>query len=262
MKRLITGLIMVPVFFYFVVLAPNWLFLVALASVGVLCLYEYLGIAAATFPHAGDLRRNPLGYAAGLFLLVLPNQEAMFLTLLALLAMLLSLRLRDLSAVLPASASLVLGVVYIFGAWRCATLLRAIDAWWLLFALAINWLGDSFAYYFGRAFGRHKMAPSISPAKSWEGAAASVIAAIVFGGLFLHWRFPSLPLVQIGVLCAAANLSGQLGDLAESAIKRGGGVKDSGNSLPGHGGWLDRVDSSLFSVPVVYWLLQQPWFQR
>lgn len=261
MKRLATGLVLVPVFFYLVVFAPHWLFLIALAAVGAFCLYEYLGIAAATFPHAGDLRKNPLGYVAGLFLLVLPNQEAMFLTLLTMLAMLLSLRQREMAAVLPASASLVLGVLYIFGAWRCAALLRSVDVWWLLFALAINWLGDTFAYYVGRAAGRHKMAPLISPAKSWEGAAASVASAMVFGALFLRWKFPGLHWLPAVALCAAANAAGQLGDLAESAIKRGAGVKDSGNLLPGHGGWLDRVDSSLFSVPVVYWLIQQRWFQ-
>jgi phosphatidate cytidylyltransferase len=261
MKRVATGLVLAPAFFYLAVLAPHWLFLLALAAVGGLCLYEYLGLAAATFPHAGELRRNPLGYVAGVFLLVLPNQEAMFLTMVALLGMLLSLRQRDMAAVLPASASLVLGVVYIFGAWRCAALLRGIDVWWLMFALAINWVGDTFAYYFGRAFGRHKMAPLISPGKSWEGAAASVVAAVALGGWFLHWRFPSLALAPAVAMCVAANVAGQLGDLAESAIKRGAGVKDSGTLLPGHGGWLDRVDSCLFSAPVVYWLLQQRWFQ-
>ena len=132
----------------------------------------------------------------------------------------------------------------------------------MLFALAINWLGDTFAFYAGSAFGKHKMAPRVSPAKSWEGAAASLVSGIVFGSAFIQYKFPAVGLGRAIVLCAAANIAGQMGDLAESAFKRGAGVKDSGNLLPGHGGWLDRVDSSLFAVPVVYWLLSQQWFIR
>ena len=173
-----------------------------------------------------------------------------------------ALRMRDLAGVLPMASGALLGVVYIFGSWRCGVQLRAMDPWWMLFALAINWLGDTFAFYAGSAFGRHKMAPRISPAKSWEGAAASLISGVVLGSLFIQYKFPNVGLVQAILLCAAANIAGQCGDLSESALKRGAGVKDSGNLLPGHGGWLDRVDSSLFSVPVVYWLLSQEWFSR
>lgn len=97
------------------------------------------------------------------------------------------------------------------------------------------------------------------PRKDLEGTLASRLSRWVLGYFFLHWKFPQVAPVQALVLCFAANAAGQIGDLCESAIKRGAGVKDSGNLLPGHGGWLDRVDSSLFSVPVVYWLLQQRW---
>jgi phosphatidate cytidylyltransferase len=118
------------------------------------------------------------------------------------------------------------------------------------------------AYYVGTAFGRHKLSPHISPGKTWEGTAASLCASSIAGVAYLHFLFPKVPAWQAVLLCAAANVAGQIGDLCESAIKRGAGVKDSSHLLPGHGGWLDRVDSSLFSIPVVYWLIQLEWFQR
>jgi phosphatidate cytidylyltransferase len=118
----------------------------------------------------------------------------------------------------------------------------------------VNWIGDTGAYYFGRNFGRHKLAPIVSPGKSWEGAAASAAASVLFG-IFVLPRFVNIDLLPAGLISIAANVAGQVGDLAESAIKRGAGVKDSGTLLPGHGGMLDRVDSSLFSLPVLYAVL-------
>jgi phosphatidate cytidylyltransferase len=185
----------------------------------------------------------------------------MWLTLAALFIWTALLRSKELWPILPVASATVFGVLYIFGAWRCGVGLRALDPWWLMFALAINWVGDSFAYYGGRAFGRHKLSPSISPGKTWEGTLASLAGTAALGVWFLHWRFPKVELPQALLLCLVANVAGQIGDLCESAIKRGAGVKDSGNLLPGHGGWLDRVDSSLFSVPVVYWLLEWPWIR-
>lgn len=262
MKRLLTGLIMMPLFFWIVAFSPDSVFLAALALVGVFCLYEFLGILAARFPEYGTWQRNPAGYAAGLLLLVLPSHEGLFLALFALLALLMTLRSRDLGAVIPLAGGLVLGVLYVFGPWRAAVHLRALSPWWMLFALAVNWVGDTFAYYAGRAIGKHKLAPRVSPAKSWEGTIASSLAAMALGAVYLHYLKPEVGLPQALFLCFAANAAGQMGDLAESALKRGAGVKDSGNLLPGHGGWLDRVDSSLFSVPVVYWLISQAWFLR
>lgn len=262
MKRLLTGLIMTPLFFWIVAFAPDWVFLAALALVGVFCLYEFLGILAARFPEYESWQRNPAGYAAGLLLLVLPSHEGLFLALFALLALLMTLRCRDFGAVIPLAGGLLLGVLYIFGSWRAGVHLRALSPWWMLFALAVNWVGDTFAYYTGRAIGKHRLAPRVSPAKSWEGSIASSVSAMALGSVYLHYLKPEVALPQALFLCFAANAAGQMGDLAESALKRGAGVKDSGNLLPGHGGWLDRVDSSLFSVPVVYWLISQEWFLR
>jgi phosphatidate cytidylyltransferase len=147
---------------------------------------------------------------------------------------------------------LLIGVVYVFGCWKFAMFLRDANRHWLMYALLLNWAGDIAAYYIGRAFGKHKMAPRISPQKSWEGAAASSIAAVLVGGAYLMRFVPGANVASAAGLTLVANMAGQLGDLAESAIKRGASVKDSSGILPGHGGFLDRVDSTLFTLPVIY----------
>ena len=120
--------------------------------------------------------------------------------------------------------------------------------------LGIIWAGDSAAYYIGRRWGRHRLAPRISPGKTIEGAAAgltvSLAAGVGLGGILLDT--PYLSLVLMSLITA---LAGQAGDLCESVLKRSVGAKDSSNRLPGHGGVLDRVDSLLFAAPVFYLLL-------
>jgi phosphatidate cytidylyltransferase len=122
-------------------------------------------------------------------------------------------------------------------------------------ALFVTFGSDTAAYFVGRAIGRHKMAPSISPGKTWEGAAAGVIGAAIVSLVF-NFNTPfQLPMdftltIVLGVLIS---VFGQLGDLAESMLKRGTGVKDSGSIMPGHGGILDRLDSIFFAGVVVYW---------
>ncbi|MDP9169605.1 MAG: phosphatidate cytidylyltransferase, partial [Acidobacteriota bacterium] len=93
------------------------------------------------------------------------------------------------------------------------------------------------------------------PGKSWEGAIASSVTGLIFGLIYLPLTIPGTSYLKAGVLAVAANAAGQVGDLAESAIKRGAGVKDSGTMLPGHGGVLDRVDSTMFALPVLYTLV-------
>jgi phosphatidate cytidylyltransferase len=125
----------------------------------------------------------------------------------------------------------------------------------LLFALVITWVGDSLAYFVGRAIGKHALAPHLSPKKTWEGAVASFAGSLVVAVIFRRWLSTSLPLL-VG-MAAAGNVAGQMGDLLESAYKRSVGVKDSGGLLPGHGGVLDRIDALILTIPVVwyYWIL-------
>jgi len=253
MRRLLTAAALIPVIVYVVVFAQLWVFLGVLAAVAFLCYREYNLIAASY----GFGAPGPLGYAMGAALLVWGAQPWpwLLMVLAALAAAALAMRAKDdLAHALPRASLLLMGVVYIFGCWKCAAELRSVSPHLLMFALIVNWAGDAGAYYIGKPFGRHKMAPRVSPNKSWEGAAASVAASVLVGVPYL-WRFvPIAGFVTIPaliLLTVSANAAGQIGDLAESAMKRGAGVKDSGALLPGHGGILDRVDSTLFALPVI-----------
>jgi phosphatidate cytidylyltransferase len=124
----------------------------------------------------------------------------------------------------------------------------------LMFVLVITWVGDTVAYFVGRAIGKHPLAPVLSPKKSWEGTIASILGALLVGVVFTRWL--SVPLPHLMGMAAVGNLAGQAGDLLESAYKRSAGVKDSGSLLPGHGGVLDRIDALILAIPVVwyYWI--------
>jgi phosphatidate cytidylyltransferase len=128
----------------------------------------------------------------------------------------------------------------------------------VLFTLCLIWAGDMLAYFVGRSLGRMPMAPVLSPKKTWEGAMGNMIASLLVGVLFARWmQFDALTLMLIA---GVANIAGQMGDLIESAYKRGAAVKDSGTLVPGHGGVLDRIDSLILAAPVVWALFQ--WLAR
>jgi phosphatidate cytidylyltransferase len=185
------------------------------------------------------------------------------------------MRRESLATGYPAAAASTFGFAYI--ALPLAMLVQLRQQWagafLILYLLLVVWSGDIFAYFVGKSMGRHLMAPRISPKKTWEGAAASLIASLAVGGslfyyasqvstAFLQWGLiqrrdgmfglerPAL--LPILLLTAALNIAAQLGDLVESIIKRGAGVKDSGSILPGHGGMLDRIDALLFAAPVLW----------
>jgi phosphatidate cytidylyltransferase len=250
MRRLLTALVLAPAVLYIVLLPQYKPLFFLVAAVAALCYYEFGGLARLRVPEIG------LGIAAGTLLLYVRAETALLtVTFMVLLFLVLALRFHNLSEVLPVASAQAIGLLYIYGAWNTALFLHDIGPYWLVFGLAVNWVGDTGAYYVGRAFGRHKLAPRVSPGKSWEGAIASVCASVAFGIVFLHYLIPTVKPWQIVLISVVANVAGQVGDLVESAMKRGAGVKDSGTLLPGHGGWLDRVDSSLFSLPVLYGFL-------
>jgi len=258
MKRVLTALLMIPLVAYAVLWAGFWVFFGILALAAVLSYREYNAITAGY----GFGAPGVAGYGAGLLLLVWTNEPlipAWFLVVgFAVIALMFALRPDDVSKSVPRAALLLLGIVYIFGCWKCAIPLREDfgSRHWLMYTLLLNWAGDIGAYYVGRTFGRHKLAPVVSPKKSWEGSIASVVTSVVVAGAYL-WHFvPNRNPLHILGLTVAANIAGQFGDLAESALKRGAGVKDSGGILPGHGGFLDRVDSTLFALPVIYGYLK------
>ncbi len=182
---------------------------------------------------------------------------------------------QELRTALPAAATSVTAFTYAALPLGMVVQIRGVPkgAFLLLYLLAIVWIGDIAAFYTGRLVGRHKLAPRISPGKTWEGAIGSFIAAIIAGWLLfgnavaISHAFAQVGLIQtvqgyfapeipaawtVLALSAAVNIAAQLGDLVESLMKRGAGVKDSGTLLPGHGGMLDRIDALLLAAPVLW----------
>lgn len=250
MSRVITALALLALALYLIFFSADWGFELAAVCLGLLCYWEYAGLVA---PH-GIPRSLLFGMLAGLLILIRPDQLVPGMALLLIIALIAALRFPNPRDILPSVGSAFLGSFYTFLPWLFAIWLRQESVHLLFFALALNWIGDTAAYYTGRAWGRHKLAPTVSPNKSWEGAGASVAASVIFGLLYLGYMMPRVPWWQVVVLAVLGNIAGQCGDLAESAMKRGAGVKDSSELLPGHGGMLDRVDSSLFALPAVYLL--------
>ncbi|MGH9477684.1 MAG: phosphatidate cytidylyltransferase [Terriglobales bacterium] len=259
MKRVATALVLIPVVLAVIVWAPAWLFAGLTAVVALLAGREVMGLAEAT-----GLRpyRWVAMAAIGATVLVLgldPTWMERY-GLALLVGIVVAVLLAALAHARPGPAgnlggagATLLAVAYPGLMLGLFALIRRgrFGGAWLIFMLVVIWLGDTAALYAGRAWGRHKMAPSISPGKSWEGAAASLGAAVVVGAGVGAWQGD----LKLIVLAVALNIAGQAGDLVESALKRSAGAKDSGGLLPGHGGVLDRVDAMLLAAPVLWWFL-------
>ncbi len=150
------------------------------------------------------------------------------------------------------------GWLVLIATWVAMVELQARSPWLVLAAMAIVWIADTAAYFTGRAVGRHKLAPEISPGKTWEGVAGALAAVAIYALVLALWApgfaysGPRTPAVAGGVIVLAMALAGisVLGDLLESLLKRQRGVKDSGRVLPGHGGVLDRIDALMAALPV------------
>jgi phosphatidate cytidylyltransferase len=153
-------------------------------------------------------------------------------------------------------ADTIFGTLYVGGPLLFLIWIRFTDSTvgfhWIFLLFVIIWAGDSLAYFVGRAVGRHLLAPRISPKKTWEGAMAGFAGSIGAAGAYAHWVWESPDLAAVLVLAGLIAIAGQIGDLAESAMKRGAGVKDSGGILPGHGGVLDRIDALLFGSAALW----------
>jgi len=169
---------------------------------------------------------------------------------------------------LSSATATLFGVVYCGATLACVPLIRALEwvgttnvAWagtaLVIFPLAVTWVGDSCAYFGGRFFGKRPLAPKVSPKKTVEGGLAGLLGSVASAVLFVAIAFPAagVPNMHLGVAAAMGlvlGAVGQVGDLAESLLKREAGIKDSGTILPGHGGLLDRFDAVLFTVPLFY----------
>lgn len=151
----------------------------------------------------------------------------------------------------------VLGIIYIAFPVSHLILIRDLEQgrFWVLFLVCIIAANDTFAYYAGKGFGKHKLSPVVSPKKTVEGALGGLIGGLAVAAAFQYFFVLHISLKEISVLAISIGILGQLSDLFESLIKRSAGVKDSGSILPGHGGALDRIDSLIFPIPFLYYYL-------
>jgi phosphatidate cytidylyltransferase len=169
-----------------------------------------------------------------------------------------ALRGTDFEKMIASAGATVLGVLYIalLGSHLLSIRMgftQLLSAHLLSFFFLILMGADAGAYYTGRAIGKHKLAPKISPGKTWEGVFGGLVAALAMAAVSHYWFFRELPLKWALPLALVMTIVGILGDLTESALKRGAGAKDAANILPGHGGILDRLDSLLFNAPLIYY---------
>lgn len=271
MKRVLTAVILIPVVLVLVFLPPylQWLFTAATAVVAALAGWEFLGLAKAK-------GANPPRLAVAIAILALfavwgQWQDAdRFLPaygVLCLALLLLCTFASPTERMLPDTASSIFCLFYTGLTLIALPALReqANGPSLVLFLLIAVWAGDTAAYYVGRAWGRHKLAPRISPNKSWEGSVASVAgSALAAAGLVGLAELLSRRNIMVLFyadesvwywvgMAVLVNVAAQVGDLAESALKRSAGVKDSGSILPGHGGVLDRIDALLLAAPVLWY---------
>ncbi|WP_126444511.1 phosphatidate cytidylyltransferase [Sulfuricystis multivorans] len=247
--RIITALFLVAAFLAVLFLLPPRLAGMTFALVAAMAAWEWAGLMQA--PLRGRIAFGLLAF--GLCLLFWTRPEDGFRLLWGLATLFwLGVAPLWLKWQWP-TACATLGLVLILPAWAALVALHARSPVLLLAVMALVWVADIAAYFSGRAFGRHKLAPSISPGKTWEGVAGALIGVLVYGFAVA----PLLPAVQnldrfvlAGCLLIITALS-IVGDLFESLAKRQAGVKDSSQLLPGHGGILDRIDSQLSTLPLV-----------
>ncbi len=267
MQRIITAVVLLP-FLIASILVPwlQLLFVALAAAAMVFALYEFYVLARKR-----DMKPNVgagfLGAAAlfTIFYFAEPGRELDFsllqLTVLVLIAGVLiaaTLRGAPFDKIIASSGATVLGVLYIvlLGGHLVAVRMgfeQKLAAHLLSFFFLVLMGADTGAYYVGRAFGKHKLAPGISPGKTWEGVAGGMVAALLLATAAHFWFFRELPLKWALPLAAVMMVLGVLGDLTESALKRSAGAKDAAKILPGHGGVLDRLDSLLFNAPLIYY---------
>jgi phosphatidate cytidylyltransferase len=287
-KRIATAVVLIPMVLLLVLRAPIFLVAIVSAVVALLTVHELLKLTESY--GVQPLRKPTYGLVVLFFLLLLINAGqdkpllsteifgvvAAFAAVIATFVFLaIAMRREPLSTAYPAAAASAFAFAYV--ALPLAMLVQLREQWagafLILYLLLVVWSGDIFAYFIGRSLGRHLMAPRISPKKTWEGALASLLASLGIGGALIYYSAPVSTaflkwglihrsdgmfglerpaLLPILLLTAALNLAAQLGDLVESLIKRGAGVKDSGTLLPGHGGMLDRIDALLFAAPVLW----------
>ncbi len=256
-KRLLTAFVGIPILLALIYVAPPYIWAIFVMAVAAVSAREYYRIVLA------DSKRMPWVGVLGSWAIIGPVtffaddvrvwiSVAAGLPLVSLLTML--AKPGDMKEVPKAAGLLALGLCYTGILPAFVALLRYQDhgSHLIILILAISFMGDTGAYFSGRFLGRHKLYPSVSPKKTWEGAIGGLFASAGGAAVAHFWFLPELPLVHGLILGAVLGALGQAGDLCESMLKRAYDVKDSGNILPGHGGMLDRIDALLFAAPGLY----------
>jgi phosphatidate cytidylyltransferase len=275
--RVLTAAILIPLVIAAIWWGPTWLVAGIAAFIAVVALLEFFSLAArlgfvayrswtclaaagiiaqqwyaareASISRLGDLlfeRRTPrislemvlIGFVLGAAVIALGSR-------------------RPLTEALPSVSVSAAGLVFVALPFSAVVRLDGVDATGrelLLFTVLLVWAGDTAAYFVGRTIGRWKMAPHVSPNKTWEGAIANFLGALLVGAVCGRWS--NLPPAHMLGMAAVASLAGQIGDLFESTWKRSAGVKDSGAILPGHGGMLDRIDALILAAPAVWYYFE------
>jgi phosphatidate cytidylyltransferase len=268
MQRVITAAILLP--FLIASILISWLqplFIVLVAAAMSLGLLEFWKLAKKRGMKP-DIAIGYLGAAVifTIFCFNDPSQDAFSLFLLLVALILLTMitlatatfRGAPFDTIISSTGATILGVLYVALLGGHLVALRSgfeqkLSAHLLSFFFLVIMGADSGAYYVGRAIGKHKLAPKISPGKTWEGVGGGLLAGLLAAVISHFWFFRELPLKWALPLAAVMVVLGIIGDLTESALKRSAGAKDAANILPGHGGALDRMDSLLFNAPVIYY---------
>jgi phosphatidate cytidylyltransferase len=274
-KRILTAAILIPMIVAAIWFGPTWLIAIVSAAVAVLALWEFFSVAEHQGFHAYRLWTSLAAvgiigqqfYASRLasivnlgdILIRAPrlNLEMVLFAFVLGVAVISIGTSRPMSEVLPAISVSAAGLLFIVLPFSAIVRLHGVDTlgpMLLLFTLVIVWVGDSVAYFVGRSIGRWKLAPEVSPNKTWEGAIANFLGALLVAAIFGYWS--RIPPVHMLIMAGLGSVAGQAGDLFESAWKRSASVKDSGSILPGHGGMLDRIDALILAAPAVWYYFE------
>jgi phosphatidate cytidylyltransferase len=267
MKRVLTALILAPLVLALVFLGPMWLITLVVAAVAMLAAWEFLALTehrGAQPPKVLTLGSIGLLFAGNY---QWPDETITIFGLFSIILLVFCTFKSPVERALADATSSVFALFYLGLTLIPLPMLReATNGPSLMaFLLLTVWAGDTLAMYAGRMFGKRKMAPNLSPNKTWAGAIGSVVGAVAVAGILLglssylaqlnsvKLSFADAPVWYWLVLAVVVNVAAQVGDLAESALKRSAGVKDSGTLLPGHGGVLDRIDALLLAAPVLWY---------
>lgn len=255
-RRIYTILVLAPLLYAVIRYSPPLAFSGVVVLAGGLALFEFYRLCFGARSHSWLIGIGLTGFAA--LILGTHRPDIIVPTLLATLVCIISVPLLSHS---PLEQSLRDGAMTLFGVLYLGltlgtlsmTRLLPLGEWLIFFLLLVTWASDTGAYLVGTLYGRHRLAPTISPKKTVEGLVGGLIAAIIAGYVARWWFLPDLSGLDCLILATLLTITGLWGDLTESAMKRSVGMKDSGGILPGHGGMLDRLDSLLFTAPVFYY---------